>query len=99
MEVVRSVNGVPIRLTDERWAHILENHDALADYREDILRTVSAPDRVIRGYGGALIAQRKLGKQRFLLVIYKEFSRRDGFVVTAVFSLTPKEGHVVWRRL
>lgn len=24
---VVSVNGVPIRLTEERWFHIVENHD------------------------------------------------------------------------
>ena len=30
MEIVKSVNNVPIRLTDERWIHIVENHDDLA---------------------------------------------------------------------
>jgi len=27
MEVAYSVNSVPIRLTYERWFHIIENHD------------------------------------------------------------------------
>ena len=27
MDFVESVNGVPIRLTLERWFHIVENHD------------------------------------------------------------------------
>jgi hypothetical protein len=30
MEIALSTNGVPIRLSDERWAHIVENHDELA---------------------------------------------------------------------
>lgn len=30
MERVRSVNGVPIRLSSERWQHIVESHDYLA---------------------------------------------------------------------
>lgn len=27
MDVARSVNGVPIRLSYERWYHIVENHE------------------------------------------------------------------------
>ncbi|MHC1599717.1 MAG: hypothetical protein ACXQS5_02720 [Candidatus Methanospirareceae archaeon] len=38
-----SVNGVPIRLTDERWTHIVENHDDMAGYYFDVLETVANP--------------------------------------------------------
>ena len=34
MDVAYSVDGVPIRLTVERWFHIVENHDDLAGYYE-----------------------------------------------------------------
>jgi hypothetical protein len=37
MEIVKSKNGVPIRLTEERWLHIVENHGDLAGYYDDIL--------------------------------------------------------------
>ena len=37
---VRSVNGVPIRLTDERWLHIIEARDELADRSQDVLDVV-----------------------------------------------------------
>ena len=30
MDIVKSVNDVPIRLTYERWVHIIENHDDMA---------------------------------------------------------------------
>lgn len=40
MQVARSVNGVPIRLTYERWYHIVENHDELASYFHDVLETI-----------------------------------------------------------
>ena len=30
MDIVKSINGVPIRLTEERWVHIIENHDDLS---------------------------------------------------------------------
>jgi len=30
MDIVKSRNNVPIRLMEERWLHIVENHDDLA---------------------------------------------------------------------
>jgi len=32
MDTVKSKNNIPIRLTEERWFHIIENHDDLAGY-------------------------------------------------------------------
>ena len=60
MDVVHSVNGVPIRMTDERWKHIMENHNDLAGHYENVLETVENPDLVLPGYGGTLIALRGL---------------------------------------
>lgn len=37
---VISKNGIVIRLTDERWAHITEEHCELAGLRSDVLDTV-----------------------------------------------------------
>ena len=54
MDIVHSVNGVPIRMTAERWKHIVENHNDLAGYYESVLRTVEGPDLVLPGYGGTL---------------------------------------------
>ncbi len=31
-DIIISKNGVPIRLTAERWWHIIETHDDLAGY-------------------------------------------------------------------
>lgn len=56
MEWVDSKRGVPIRLTDERWYHIVENHDDLAGYYDQVLETVENPDYILSGGGGALIA-------------------------------------------
>jgi len=85
-DVVKSVNGVPIRLTDERWVHIIENHDDMAGYRDDVLSAVEEPQYVINGYEGALIALRRMEGERFLAVIYKELSQTDGFIITAYFT-------------
>jgi hypothetical protein len=40
MDVVNSINNVPIRLTDERWLHIIENHDELAGYYDTVVSCI-----------------------------------------------------------
>ena len=97
MEVAFSRNGVPIRLSHERWFHIVENHDDLAGSFHDVLETVEKPDLVIRGSHGALKAAKSMGKARWMLVVYRELSRQDGFVITAYFSSKRPKGEIVWR--
>lgn len=82
MEVAHSVNNVPIRLTDERWIHIVENHDDLAGRRDETLRTVETPDMVVKGQSGELLAV-QLRTPLSLVVIYKEISHTEGFIITA----------------
>lgn len=43
LEKVLSANGVLIRLTDERWAHITEEHCELAGLRLEVIETVANP--------------------------------------------------------
>jgi len=94
MDIVYSVNGVPIRLTAERWYHIVETHDYLAGYYDAVLRTVEQPDVVTQGHRGSLIAYRGFGKKGYLAVIYKEL-RSDGFIITAYIA-THRKGKKVW---
>lgn len=100
MEIVKSVNGIPVRLTDERWVHIIENHDDLAGYYDEILGIVEYPEYVIKGYGGAFIALKQVEKNKFLAVVYKEVSEDDGFIITAYFTSKIKLERevIVWQR-
>jgi len=98
MEVAYSVNGVPIRLTYERWYHIVENHDEMAGYYHEALDTVETPDIIVQGNGGAVKAARNLGRRKWLVVVYRERSRRDGFVITAYLLDTKPRGEVIWRQ-
>jgi len=43
MDVVRSKNSVPIRLTEERWLHITEEHSEMAGYYFEVLEAVEEP--------------------------------------------------------
>jgi hypothetical protein len=71
MDIAYSVNGVPIRLTYERWYHIVENHDDMASHFHDVLETVETPQFITRGNRGTLKATRNLARARWLVVVYR----------------------------
>ncbi len=85
ISVVPSKNGVPIRLTDERWAHITEEHDELAGLRQEVLQAVAEPERIVEGRAGELLALRELEKGKWLVVVYRELGD-DGFIITAFLT-------------
>ena len=82
---VTSKNGLPIRLTDERWTHITEEHAELAGMRLEVLEAVSQPERVLAGGEGELLAVRELEVGKFLVVVYRELDK-DGFMITAFIT-------------
>ncbi len=98
MEIAYSVNDIPIRLTYERWYHNIENHDDLASYFHDVLDTVENPEFIMQGNQGSLKATKNLGKRKWLVVIYKELSKNDGFVITSYFLYKKPKGKIIWKR-
>ena len=98
MNVAVSIEGVPVRLTHDRWFHIVENHDDLAGYYEDVLETVENPHVVLPGYRGALVAARSYGRRRYLVVIYRQISTDDGFIITAYFTSRIDRRNALWSK-
>lgn len=96
MDVVDSVNRIPIRLTEERWSHIVDNKPYMSAYYDKVISTVEKPGRVVQGYAGALIAISSLSRRRYLNVVYRELSRHDGFIITAFVSTTLNKGRRIW---
>ena len=62
MDVVRSKNGFPIRLTEERWFHITEEYSEMAGYYFEVLETVEEPEAIYEGKAGECIADREIKK-------------------------------------
>ena len=83
--IATSKNGVPIRLTEERWQHITEEHTELGALRTAVLRTIAEPERIVAGNAGELLALRTQADQKVLVAIYKEIAD-DGFVITAFLT-------------
>jgi hypothetical protein len=84
-EIVISQNDIPIRLNDKRWAHITEEHCELAGLREEVLETISTPEKIYEGSQGELLAIRKINGGKYLVVVYRELDR-DGFIITAFLT-------------
>ena len=98
MNVAYSKNGVPIRLSFERWTHIVENHDDMASSFHDVLDTIENPEIIMRGYKNSLKAVQSRGRKRKIVVVYKELSKVDGFVITAYYTESKLKGVTLWHR-
>ncbi|MCL0037682.1 hypothetical protein M1N10_01550 [Thermodesulfovibrionales bacterium] len=85
--IAYSVNNIAIRLTGERWTHIVENHDDIAGYYFDVLETITNPKWIFEGDENELWAVKLVSKRKAILVIYKELKKQnEGFIITAFFT-------------
>ena len=85
IETILSQNKIPIRLTDERWAHITEEHCELAGMRLEVLEAIENPSRILAGGEEELLAIQEIEKDKFLVVVYRELNN-DGFIITAFLT-------------
>jgi hypothetical protein len=101
--IIRSKQGVLIRLTQERWQHIVRRHPEIEGQKERVLETVASPDCIQRGDMGTLLGAKRYLQtpltEKFLVVIYKELSSNDGFILTAYFTaeLSTRRS-IIWSR-
>ncbi len=101
MNTAKSVNGVTIRLPDERWIHITEEHAEMAGYLYDVLETVQEPLAVFEGNEGELLAAREIETGKYIIVVYREMNQADGFIITAFLTKRWKQierRKKIWQR-
>ncbi len=97
--LAESVNGVLIRITEERLNHIYQGHPEVKGCEKWIVETIENPDLILEGDYGALLAVKKYEKtpvseNKYLVVVYKEISE-DGFLITAYFT----RRYAKWRKI
>ena len=103
MDVAVSKNGVPIRLPDERWDHIVGGHAEMRAHKAQILETVEEPDFIQEGDYGVLLAIRFYPHttltSKYVIVAYRELGDDDGFVLTAYLTSRPSpRRRTLWKR-
>lgn len=91
METVQSKNGVPIRLTQQRWLHITEEHSEMAGYYFEVLETLQEPETIYEGKIEELLAVKEIEPGKYLVVVYNELNKNDGFVITAFLTRRIKQ--------
>ena len=98
---VLSVNKKTIRLTDERWIHITDNHTEIAGLQQEVLETIYAPDFIAKGTYEELYAIKKFGHLgNYMVVVYKE-EKDGGFIITAFRARDIKpymRKEIVWNK-
>lgn len=101
--IAKSIAGIPVRLTQERWQHITTSHLEI-DIKgyESVLNIVKSPDAILKGDTGELLAVKKQpGKRVWNVVAYKEVSKEDGFILTAYLTTDANwlfKREVVWNK-
>ncbi len=103
MLIVRSSNGVPVRLSEERWRHIVDRHPEMGNLREEVLETLAGPDMIQKGDFGELLALKLYPEtplsEKFLAVAYREVSAEDGFVLTTYLTRRPSgRRETLWKK-
>jgi hypothetical protein len=101
-EILRDHQGLAIRLTDERWEHIL-GHPEMVGQRERLTETLASPDIVtatvkddtVRAYHRLY---EKTPVTRKYMVVAVKLLADDAFVVTAFYSSRVKKGNVTWQK-
>jgi hypothetical protein len=102
MLIVKSINGIPIRLTEERWNHIRYRHTEMEGLLDSILETLSEPELIQQGDYGELLAIRFYPltplTPKYLVVVYREISANDGFVLTSYLVTRPSlRRKTIWK--
>lgn len=108
--VVTSMNNVPIRLTEERWLHIIEYHRELEPFQPEILLATVDPDELYfsppqlkPNFAAVKVFIRlvKFGLAKNLVVHYREVSQSNGFILTALMMSDKrlKRRFKLWQRL
>ncbi|MGD0203575.1 MAG: hypothetical protein ABSC20_06690 [Candidatus Bathyarchaeia archaeon] len=108
--IVKSINNADVRLTEERWLHIVEYHRELINFQLEVLLTIADPDKVYLSPSGmeSNFASVKVfdrlgdfGLAKNLTVHYKELSQSNGFILTA-FVISDKrltKRFMLWQKL
>ncbi len=103
MLIVRSRSGVPVRLTEERWRHIVDQHPEMKGQRGKVLETLTEPASIQEGDFGTLLAVRLYAEtslgEKYVIVAYREVSAEDGFILTAYLTRRPSSRReTLWKR-
>jgi len=102
MKTFKDNFGRNIRLTDNRWEHILTRAE-MAEQEEKIRETLLTPDKIKKSkYDPDVLLYYKLYEKtpvtkKYLLVAVK-VENGEGFILTSFFTDKVKAGETLWEK-
>lgn len=99
-QVFTDHQGRAIRLTEERWQHIL-SHPEMEGQQERLAETLSDPSVIVAtvkdesAHAYHRLYERTPVTRKYLIVVVKTLEE-DAFILTAFFSSRQKRGEVIW---
>ncbi len=101
MTAVTDKFGREIRLTDERWRHIVHKHPVLKNLRIEFENTISDPEIIKRSiYDSEVLLYYSYFKEisggKYIAAVIK--INDDNFVVTGYVTNRVKEGEIIWKK-
>ena len=105
LAIVKSKSGAHIRLTVKQWEHIVTARPELGEFMKQILDAVENPDEVLEPppkVKPQLHAIKRIprlsevGLSRNLVVVFREISSREGFIITA-FPISDRRKNRMYR--
>ena len=100
MREYRDYQGLRVRLTDERLAHILD-HPEMVDMEGRIADTLSSPGQVVESLSDAearlyyrFYVGTRVGDKHLCVVV--KVQSADAFIVTAYLTDKVKKGNLLW---
>ena len=71
--------------------HVVEEHAELSELKSAVLQVISEASAVLLGGDGERLAVREIEAGKMLVVVYRELSPTDGFVITAFVTRRVKQ--------
>ncbi len=84
--IVETPLGHRVRLTLERWSHIVRQHPPMIEHQDEVLEALRSPEKAYRGPRNEIALLRRglvLGGEELYVVVYYRPLDEDAFVLTA----------------
>lgn len=101
MKKYKDVFGRIIRLSDERYRHLVSSHQEMSHQLRKIKETLLSPSKVVQSNSdlNVLLYYKRFSQtvvgNKFLCIVVKSMEN-DYFILTAYFTDTIKQGLVIW---
>ena len=95
---VKCALGFHVKLTDERYFHIITRHPEILDKENELKAALENPEFIKRSLDDSniLLFYKASGKE-YIVVVVKD-AGGGGFILTAYITDFIKEGDIVWKK-